>query len=499
MGRYVPPEQEGVISGNQLHGKLPPGRRRKVGHADGGQSQSQIQTVRFEMPFAVWCHGCAPPPALIAQGVRFNAVKKRVGSYFSTPIWAFRIRHGACGKELEIRTDPKNTEYIVAEGGRRRDYGGGDDGSSDGAGLVTQRTTTTLLGPIVSEEESERRRADAFAALEGRVEDRTAAKAETSRVAALRAGRDRDWEDPYAANRRIRRTFRAERKVRRRDEAHAEDIKDRYGLGIDLVAENEVDLQRAKLVAFGSAAAEDGQSAIAGTGVDVSIGDAELSAAAAKPLFDTSSASQATRPLSSSLPKVPSLSAAKEAGIRGRDVSTASENANGYAHAPNSKSTISKSKSRSRQNISSSDKSRSKTKLATLQAKLQGNTRAVLDPFAINKDLFASPQGLRDRSLETNMHSSNDDILRTSISASASESKSRPFPKADTSVTSAAKPNLLSGLKRKQSPKSKAENNTITTGQTGEATRADEELMTDTPSMPISEATQVVLVDYDSD
>ena len=497
MGRYVPPEQEGILSGNQLHSKLPPGRRRKAGHAGTGQSQSQTQTVRFEMPFAVWCHGCAPPPALIAQGVRFNAVKKRVGSYFSTPIWAFRIRHGACGQEIEIRTDPKNTEYVVAEGGRRRDYG--DDGSGTGP------VTTTILGPIVSEEESERRRADAFAALEGRVEDRTAAKAETSRVAALRAGRNRDWEDPYAANRRIRRAFRAERKVRRRDEAHTEDIRDRYGLGIDLVPENEGDLQRAKLMTYGSAAMDDGQFDV-GTGAGIDIGDAELSAAAAKPLFDNESVARAARlpPSLSPSSKIPLVSAVTAADRKPRGTPITNVNTNGtYTHAPNTKSTMSKSKSKSSSsssNISNNSKSRSKLKLATLQAKLQGNTRAVLDPFAINKDLSISTQWQRDRSLETRIDS-NDECLQNYLPVAATSTPSSK--NTDTSFISATKPNLLPGLKRKKTSESKAESkaesNTVATDRHRAAKFVDKKLTKNTSLTPKSEANGSALVDYDSE
>ena len=69
MGRYVPPEQEGLMSGNQLHGK----------HALGARANKipqGILTVRFEMPYPIWCTHC-PKPAIIGQGVRFNAEKKK--------------------------------------------------------------------------------------------------------------------------------------------------------------------------------------------------------------------------------------------------------------------------------------------------------------------------------------------------------------------------------------------------------------------------------------
>lgn len=51
-----------------------------------------ILTIRFELPFAIWCTSCRHP-TLIAQGVRFNAEKSRVGSYHSTPILRFTFTH----------------------------------------------------------------------------------------------------------------------------------------------------------------------------------------------------------------------------------------------------------------------------------------------------------------------------------------------------------------------------------------------------------------------
>ncbi|KAJ8110402.1 hypothetical protein ONZ43_g5877 [Nemania bipapillata] len=103
MGRYVPPDVEGTISGNALNKKHALGARASKLRTEG------ILTVRFEMPFGVWCETC-PKPTIIGQGVRFNAEKKKVGAYYSTPIWSFRMRHADCGGVIEIRTDPANAE-----------------------------------------------------------------------------------------------------------------------------------------------------------------------------------------------------------------------------------------------------------------------------------------------------------------------------------------------------------------------------------------------------
>lgn len=230
QGRYVPPELEGTTTGNKLHNRRAPGTLRKDG----------TQTVRFEMPFAVWCHTCKPH-AIIGQGVRFNAEKKKVGYYYSTPIWSFRMRHPACSGTIEIRTDPKKTAYIVTEGGKARDYGDSEDRVREGVNGV----------PILTAEERERRRDDAFAQLEGKAEEKAQIKDNTKRIQELYTARERDWDDPWMANKRMRDSFRVERKALKREEDANEALKDRVGTDIDMLPATEEDTVRAKLVTFG--------------------------------------------------------------------------------------------------------------------------------------------------------------------------------------------------------------------------------------------------------
>ena len=54
------------------------------------------------------------------QGVRFNAEKQQVGSYFSTKIWNFGMKAPCCGERIEVQTDPKNHEYVIVRGARRK-------------------------------------------------------------------------------------------------------------------------------------------------------------------------------------------------------------------------------------------------------------------------------------------------------------------------------------------------------------------------------------------
>ncbi|OBT83686.1 hypothetical protein VE02_07577 [Pseudogymnoascus sp. 03VT05] len=208
MGRYVPPESEGLTSANTLQKKHPLGSRASKSHLG-------ILTVRFEMPFPIWCTSC-PRPTIIGQGVRFNAQKRKVGMYHSTPVWAFGIKHAACGGGIEIRTDPGNTAYVVTEGARKRDTG--EERVMDGDSVV------------LTEKEREERRDNAFVGLEGKVEEKERVEGARERISELLEER-RGWEDPYEANRRLRGVFREGRKTREGEVKRVEGMKERLGLG----------------------------------------------------------------------------------------------------------------------------------------------------------------------------------------------------------------------------------------------------------------------------
>ncbi|KAH8887538.1 DUF572-domain-containing protein [Thozetella sp. PMI_491] len=258
MGRYVPPDQEGVKSGNALHKKHPLGARAsKLGSQGGGL------TVRFEMPFAIWCSTC-PKETIIGQGVRFNAEKKKTGNYYSTPIYTFRMRHTACGGTIEIRTDPQSTAYVVVSGAKKRDTGEAKDGDS----LVKSGDFA-----IVTERERQDLRESAFANLEKTIADRAQLEHAKLRIEELQDATAKDWEDPYTQNQKLRRAFRSGRKEREKEAIAAEGLKDRMSLGIDLLPGTEDDSRRAALVDFGTAALEQG--------------DATLDKMLSRPLFDT--------------------------------------------------------------------------------------------------------------------------------------------------------------------------------------------------------------------
>ncbi|KAI5814940.1 CWC16 protein [Pyronema omphalodes] len=220
MGRYVPPEHEGVYSGNQLHKKKPAG------------FHGTKQTVRFEMPFGVFCNHCE---GHIAQGVRFNAEKNKVGNYFSTPIFAFRMRHTVCAGWIEIRTDPKNTAYVVTEGAKQKE-----------AEKDKEPNLIKVYDPNAPAIPD-----DPFAKKEKDVKDKTETKQGAARIMELQGLSERQWADPWEHSRKMRKVFRAERKVLEQKAATTEAIRDRAGLHIELLDEAPEDVIRAKMVEFG--------------------------------------------------------------------------------------------------------------------------------------------------------------------------------------------------------------------------------------------------------
>ena len=323
MGRYVPPDLEGVVSFNRASGKSKPNSRSQL-------SSSPSQTVRFELPFAVWCTTCVPE-GLIGQGVRFNAEKRKVGMYFTSTVWEFRIKHTVCGGWIEIRTDPQSTEYVVGKGGRRRDYGdqGGEggyewvgDGEEGGVGEMGMGLGMDARG---KEEEKDRLERDGgFGRLEKKVVDRRRLLSQAERLDQLKGQSERGWSDPYERNRELRRGFRVGRRRRDEEKRTGEELGIRYGLNgaLEILPGVEEDGVRAGLIEFGEGAS----------------GKEEIRDA--RPLFTTSGTGEAT-------------TTNKDSGKLGREK---------------------KDKKATGEDLAAERR-------RTLQDKLSGNSRLTVDPF----------------------------------------------------------------------------------------------------------------------
>ena len=162
-GYYYPPDWK-PSDGKGGSGKKK--RKRPAGDA------SAAPTIRFEMPFDVTCASCS---RTIAKGVRFNAKKRAVGKYLGTTEWAFAMRTACCQNPLEIRTDPKHAEYVVAAGATRRAVAPGA-ATRRGAHASEQPSPLDLEGTaevdLQSREAREAMRGDGMAALERAAEMR---------------------------------------------------------------------------------------------------------------------------------------------------------------------------------------------------------------------------------------------------------------------------------------------------------------------------------------
>jgi hypothetical protein len=74
--------------------------------------------IRFMLPCSVQCTTCGQ---FIYAGKKFNARKEEaVGfAYLGIRVWRFYIHCDSCSCEVVLRTDPKNSDYVVENGANR--------------------------------------------------------------------------------------------------------------------------------------------------------------------------------------------------------------------------------------------------------------------------------------------------------------------------------------------------------------------------------------------
>lgn len=209
FNKYYPPDfdPDKHKSLNSYRGKHALGdRARKI---DQG-----ILITRFELPFNIWCGTCNNH---IGMGVRYNAEKRKIGMYYSTPIFAFRCKCHLCDGWFEIRTDPKNTRYVVESGARQQDL---DWDPEENGGFRVHDTTQTDGGAV-----------DPLAALEKTTEAmKRLNQVERPRIESLQMVSDRYNNDPYTLSTRVRKKFREEKRIEKALKAKDDEVKQRYGL-----------------------------------------------------------------------------------------------------------------------------------------------------------------------------------------------------------------------------------------------------------------------------
>ncbi|KAF9059423.1 CWC16 protein [Rhodocollybia butyracea] len=191
FNKYYPPDYDGEKHGslNSYRGKHALGdRARKI---DQG-----ILITRFELPFNIWCGTCNNH---IGMGVRYNAEKKKIGNYYSTPIFSFRCKCHLCDGWFEVQTDPKNTRYVVTSGARQKDE---DWDPEENGGFAVHDT-------------------DASATPNHQT------KVQIPRLESLMDVSEHYNSDPYALSLKVRKHFREDKKIRKEKEKLDTEVKDR--------------------------------------------------------------------------------------------------------------------------------------------------------------------------------------------------------------------------------------------------------------------------------
>lgn len=190
-----------------------------------------ILIIRFEMPYNIWCNGCGNH---IGMGVRYNAEKKKIGMYYSTPLYQFRMKCHLCDNHFEIKTDPANLDYVIVSGARRQENRW-DPKQNEQVVPETKEVSCRLYD-------------DAMYKLEHGIEDKKVAKSRDSALEDAIALNESVWKDDYSSNCAVRALFREKKKELKKKQTEDHALLKKTGLDIDIVNEHEVDIKLAKLL-----------------------------------------------------------------------------------------------------------------------------------------------------------------------------------------------------------------------------------------------------------
>lgn len=187
--KYYPPDWDPSKGSVNRYNKSHPLRHRARKVDEG------ILVVRFEMPFNIWCLKCDNH---IGMGVRYNAEKSKVGNYYSTPIYKFRMKCHLCDNHFEIQTEPSKFDYIILGGARKQAH-------------LTGERSDEGLNTSLTNDETKLRLEDAMHRLEKRVEEKIQSDSQLPNLHELARWRSR-YEDHYSTNQLVRSQYRQKRK-----------------------------------------------------------------------------------------------------------------------------------------------------------------------------------------------------------------------------------------------------------------------------------------------
>uniref|UniRef100_A0A8C3TF77 Probable splicing factor YJU2B n=1 Tax=Chelydra serpentina TaxID=8475 RepID=A0A8C3TF77_CHESE len=193
-----------------------------------------ILIIRFEMPYNIWCDGCKNH---IGMGVRYNAEKKKVGNYYTTPIYRFRMKCHLCVNYIEMQTDPASCDYVIVSGAQRKE----------------ERWDMQDNEQILTTEHEEKKKleTDAMYRLEHGAVDQSKLQRAIPTLSNIQEAQSA-WKDDFAINSMLRRKFREEKKVLQEEEEKDLALQTKANLSIPLVQETEEDRRLAALLKYHS-------------------------------------------------------------------------------------------------------------------------------------------------------------------------------------------------------------------------------------------------------
>lgn len=171
----------------------------------------------------------------IGMGVRYNAEKKKVGNYYTTPIYRFRMKCHLCVNYIEMQTDPANCDYVIVSGAQRKEERW--DMESNEQVLPTEHETKQKL------------ETDAMFRLEHGEADRGTLQRALPTLSHLQEAQN-VWKDDFALNSLLRRRFREKKKAVQEKEERDQALQAKASLAIPLVPETEEDRRLAALLKF---------------------------------------------------------------------------------------------------------------------------------------------------------------------------------------------------------------------------------------------------------
>lgn len=199
-----------------------------------------ILIIRFEMPYNIWCDGCKNH---IGMGVRYNAEKTKVGNYYTTPVYQFRMKCHLCDNHFEIKTDPANLDYVIMSGARRQENRW-DPLSNEQIVPETKETQKKLFD-------------DPMYKLEHQTKDVKAGDEAKPALEKLYSRNTDVWKDNYEANSVLRAQFRKTKKDLKLIEEQDKKLLIKSSLDINLLPENDQDRKIASLMKLQSKSAKE--------------------------------------------------------------------------------------------------------------------------------------------------------------------------------------------------------------------------------------------------